>query len=155
MNRFGYNVLVLIWLVPLALADLAGNTVNTGNLAEYYFWMFTADCFIGAYAIYMLIFADPTHHVNHVVQRVNDPNDTVVSFETLGGMEYVYTGFLTVYAVVCFYFMHKLNRETTGFESIGALIWSFLSLGVAVLSANQFIHTARGKLTVAIHRMTD
>jgi hypothetical protein len=146
LTRTGYNALIAIWLLPMVLMDLWGNTVEVGSASDYFYYKMMADGLLITYALFQ-IFGRPNTATQTVAQnRKNDHKDDVVGFESLGAGEYIYCGLLVIYAAVCWYGLHSINKNSTGIEATLSAIWSFVSIAVAVLSAIQFWHLKSGAI---------
>ena len=152
LTRLGYNVVVAIWLLPMALIDFIGNTITTGHESEMYYYKFMVDGLLVAYAIWQC-FRPATSNIETAGRRVRAQDDEVVSFEKLGAVEYIYCALLFLYALGCWYTLHTINVNSTGAISMGSLIWSFLSIAVAVLSAVQFYHLKSGAIVELKHKV--
>jgi hypothetical protein len=152
LTRTGYNVLVIIWLAPLVVLDFIGNTLTTGSQSDMFYYKTMVDGLLIAYALYQC-FRPATGSASTVHARIADTHDEVVGFEKLGAAEYLYCAILTLYAAGNWYFMHMINRESTGIVSIATLAWSFLSLAIALLSAVQFYHLKSGAIVELKHRI--
>ena len=146
LTRFGFNTLVLFYLAPLVLIDIAGNTFSTGATSDFYYYKSMFDGLLVAYCCWQLFGAKQTAHIDTARNRTFDKNDEVVGFENIGAIEHIYCGTLCLYAALNWYFMHSLNAAATGVVSIGTLVWSFLSIAIAILSAIQFYHLKSGAI---------
>lgn len=153
LTRTGYNALVAIWLAPLILLDFYGNTVSVGVQSDYFYYKTMVDGLLLAYACYQMFFATATASAATAQARTNDHRDDVVSFERLGAAEYLYCALLVVYAGVNWYAMHEINKSSVGFASIASLVWSIVSVAVAILSAVQFYHLKSGAIVELKHRV--
>lgn len=153
MTRFGFNALVVVYLAPLLLLDIVGNTVNTGQTSNFYYYKSMFDGLLIAYAIWELLTDPGTTHVEHAKMRADDAQDTVMSFEKIGTFEYVYCAFLCLYAIGNWWTLHQFNSTATGMASIGSLIWSLVSIAVALLSAIQFYRLKSGALVELKHKV--
>lgn len=153
LTRTGYNILVAIWLGPMVLMDLWGNTVETGAQSDYFYYKMMADGLLIAYAVWTVFSAAETTSRSRAQDREEAHDDTVVGFESLGAWEYIYCALLTVYAGVCWYGLHQINKDSTGIESMLSAIWSFVSIAVAILSAVQFYHLKSGALVQLKHKI--
>lgn len=151
ITRFGFSLLVLIWLVPVALIDIYGNTVNTGQTAQLYYFATLFDGLLGAYAAFQL-FRPETADRGWAQNRVNDPSDTVVEFVNPSAIEWIYCAILAVYALVNFYADYRMNTEATGLASIASMLWSYVSIAVAIVSGIQFYHLKSGSIVELKHK---
>lgn len=62
----------------------------------------------------------------------------MIGFEKLGAAEYLYCALLVVYAGLCWYSLHDINKNTSGIESLASLIWSFVSQGSSFFPQSSF-----------------
>lgn len=154
LSRFGFNLVVLIYLAPLVAMDFIGNTLNTGLVSEMYYYKTMVDGCLVAYALWEMFTDQGTTSVAAARARAQSPNDTVVSFEKLSSWEYIYAAFLCVYAAANWYELHMINKESTGLVSIATLAWSFFSLAVAILAAVQFWRIKSGAIVELSHKVT-
>ena len=145
MTRFGFNVMVVVYLIPLLLIDIAGNTISTGSTSEMYLWKTIFDAALVCYAIYELFTDSGTTSASAASRRVDNHTDTVIGFEKIAGIEYVYCLFLAVYAAINAYLLHGINHDSAGITSIASLIWFVLSLGVTVLAAVRTVAHIEGR----------
>ena len=145
LTRFGFNTLVAIYLAPLLLIDLVGNMLYTDAQSDYFYYKAILDGALMAYSLYQLT-RPPTASVTKARAQINDRNDEVASFEDLGAIEYIYCLLLSAYSAVNWYFLHALNKNSTGLISMGTLIWSILSIAVCVIAAIQFWHLKQGSI---------
>lgn len=153
LTRFGFNILVFFWLLPLVLIDIIGNTINTGTTSEFYYYKAMFDGLLIAYALYELFTDSGTANVQTAKARQDKQEDTVVSFGQIAAFEYVYCLFLAAYAVVNWWSLHMINKEATGVASMASLVWSFVSLAVALLAALQFWRLKSGQLVELTHKV--
>lgn len=152
LTRFGFNMLVAVYLIPLVIIDFVGNTVSTGFQSELYYYKTMFDGLLLAYAIWELFTDNGTASVSHAQHRVAS-GDSVVSFDNISAAEYIYCLFLCVYAAANWWELHLINREATGIVSMASLVWSFMSLAVCILSAVQFYRIKSGALVELKHRV--
>ena len=145
LTRFGFNALVAIYLAPLIIIDLIGNMMYMDAASDYFYYKAMLDGALIAYSIYQMT-RPATTSISNARQKAINPNDEVVSFENLGAVEYVYCILLCAYSLANWYFLHDLNNHSIGLVSTGTLIWSVLSLAVAVLAAIQFYHLKSGTI---------
>lgn len=146
LTRMGFNLLVVVYLAPMALIDFIGNSTVEGAMSDYYYYKFILDSLLVAYAIYQAFFSGTTSHIDTAKARVSDHADEVVSFEKIGSIEYIYCALLSIYAAANWYFMHDINKNSTGLLSMATLIWSFLSIAIVIISVIQFYHLKSGKI---------
>lgn len=145
LTRFGFNALVAVYLAPLVLIDVIGNMMFTGNQSEYFFYMAILNSCLVAYAIYQLS-RPPTATITAAQQRVRNTNDDVVTFENLGAIEYIYCLILSAYSAANYFWLHSVNKEAVGLMAFATLVWSVMSIGIAVLSLIQFWHLKSGAI---------
>ena len=145
LTRFGFNVLVAIYLLPLILVDFIGNMMSTGATSDYYYYKCIFDGLLFAYACWQM-FSGETAHVNTAKTRKLDTADEVIGFENIGAMEYIYCALLSIYGAVNWFFLHQINANATGAVSILTLVWSILSIAVTILAAVQFYHLKSGAI---------
>jgi hypothetical protein len=145
LTRFGFNVLVTIYLAPLLLIDLIGNMLFTDTQSDYFYYKAILDGCLMAYALYQLN-KPPTASVAKAKMAVADDTNNIASFEDLGAIEYIYCLLLSAYAAVNWWFLHDLNKHSTGLVSLGTLIWSVLSIAITVLAAVQFYRLKSGAI---------
>jgi hypothetical protein len=153
MTRFGFNLLVMIYLAPLVLMDIVGNTISTGTASDFFYYKSMFDGLLIAYAAYELWSDNGTASHSVAKRRAEDHDDQVVSFEKIASIEYIYCIFLAVYALGNWYTLHEINANSTGVESIGSLVWSFVSIAVAILSGIQFYRLKSGALVELKHKI--
>jgi hypothetical protein len=145
LTRAGFNLAVVIWLLPLVLVDFIGNTTSTGMWSDIYYFKCIFDGLLVAYALYQM-FLPATANIKEARARVQNRSDDVVEFENLGAIEYIYCGSLCLYAAGNWFFLHQINITSTGLLSIMTLAWSILSVVVAIVSAVQFWHLKSGSI---------
>jgi hypothetical protein len=145
LTRFGFNMLVIIYLAPLLFIDLIGNMMYTDAQSDYFYYKALLDGCLLAYSIYQLT-RPATTSLSNAKARAVDTMDEIVSFESLGAMEYIYCLMLSAYSAVNWYFLHDLNKHSTGLVSMGTMIWSILSIAVAVVAIVQFWHLKSGNI---------
>ena len=145
LTRFGFNVIVAIYLAPLVLIDFIGNTFSTGDSSDYYYYKAIFDGILLVYAFWQL-FRGETAHVENAQTRKSTASDEVIGFENIGAIEYIYCALLSLYAAANWFFLHLINKQATGIASMGSLIWSLLSVAVCVLAAMQFWHLKSGTI---------
>ena len=147
LTRLGFNLLVAAYLAPLVLIDFIGNTTSTEAMSDFYYAKAILDGVLMAYAIYQAFFTEhSTASVGLAQARKSDSRDDVVDFAQIGAVEYVYCLVLSAYAAVNWYFLHDINKHSTGFVSVATLIWSFLSFVVCALAFIQFYNLKSGKI---------
>lgn len=145
LTKFGFNVLVVIYLAPLMLINFIGNTVSTGWDSDYYYYKSIFDGCLIAYALWQLTH-EQTASVNNARARQSDHSDDVIGFEKLGAVEYLYCALLSVYAAVNWWILHAINQASTGLVSMLTMIWSLMSIAVCILAAVQFYHIKSGAI---------
>lgn len=145
LTRLGFNMIVIVYLAPLLAIDILGNTMSVGISSDYYYYKAIFDGLLLVYAAYS-VFQGPTASVNDARARVHSTEDDVVDFSQVGAIEYVYCLMLSAYSAVNWYFLHDINKASTGLMSMGTLIWSLLSVAIAILAFIQFYNLKRGKI---------
>ena len=146
LTRLGFNLFVVAYLAPLVFMDIAGNTLSTGAASDFFYYKSMFDGVLIAYALYEAFAKGATASVSAAKARVADAQDDVVNFGQIHSIEWSYCLLLSVYAAVNWYFLHGINKESTGFISIATLVWSFVSLAVCILAAMQFYNLKSGKI---------
>jgi hypothetical protein len=146
LTRFGFNLVAAIYLAPLLLIDIVGNTMSEGDTSELYFFKTAFDGLLLAFGIYQMFRGGETTTISNARARQTDHRDDVVSFENLGSIEWMYCALLSAYALVNLYFLHDINKHSTGIVSLGTLVWSFLSIVLAVLAGIQFYRLKSGAI---------
>lgn len=155
LSRFGFNLLVAIWLLPMLLLDVYGNTTTTGVTSDVYYYAAIVHALALFYAGFQCWRKSETSDLKHAKAAVADAENTVVSFEQLGALEYVYCGGLVVVALASWYLHHKTNADNTGFVSLASMVWSMLDIVVAILAGIQFWRIKSGSLTQLVRKMQD
>jgi len=145
LTRFGFNVLVLAYLIPLLAITIVGNSSETGLMSDVFYYATMGVGGLILFAGYELFHGD-TASVVTAKSRLQDHKDEVIGFENVAAYEYIYCGILTSIAAGCWYWLHSINLNSTGILSLASLIWSFMSLVVAVLSAIQFWRLKSGSI---------
>ena len=153
LTRLGFNLVVLIWLLPIIGYDIYGNTANTGATSDMFYYKTMFDGLIAAYACFLLVRGGSTMTKAEAEARVADKTDAVVDFQNLGSIEFAYALLLAGYAVLNWWTLHMINRDSQGFISIATLIWSFLSLAVAIVALLQFYHLKKGDIVQVSHKI--
>jgi hypothetical protein len=144
ISRFGFNFIVAVYLAPLIVLDLWGNTFTTGDLSDYYFYKVFVDGTFMALAL-IFMFSGETASVSRAAERVASP-DEVVSFEKIGAVEYIYCFGIAAYALANFLFLHQVNKASEGIVSFSTLIWSILSIIVGVIGLIHFWRLKSGQI---------
>jgi hypothetical protein len=145
LSRFGFSLLVSLWLIPMVILDFVGNTTSTGNQSDIYFIKAIFDGILLAYAIWQLK-RPATVNIRVAQQRKDDRHDDVVDFSDLGAMEYIYCALLVVYSIANTFFFHDVNKHSTGIISIVSLVWTLLSVIILIAAAVQFYHLKQGSI---------
>jgi len=148
LTRTGFNAIVALYLLPLVIVDFFGNTFATGVESDYFYYKTIFDGLLFVYACWQM-FREPTAHVNTAQARTNNTTGgdaDIIGFENLGAIEYIYCAALCLYALVNWYFLHTVNKTSTGMMSIATLVWSIMSIMIAVLAAVQFYHLKSGTI---------
>lgn len=146
LTRFGFNMLVSVYLAPLVLIDIIGNTLSEGSASDYYYFKAFLDGLLLAFAVYQLSRGSETATIASARARANDHRDEVVSFENISAIEWIYCLILSGYSAVNWFFLHDMNKHSQGLVSMGTLIWSFVSIVVAILAGIQFYRLKSGAL---------
>ena len=146
LTRFGFNIAVVIWLVPIVGADFYGNGIYTDWQSDIYFWKAIIDLALVGYALYVAFNGAQTATVATAQAKVSDRNDDVVDFAQIHAFEYIYCAVLALYAIGNFISLHAINKSATGPLAVVTLVWSFVSLLVFVLAALQFYRLKSGAL---------
>jgi hypothetical protein len=152
LTHSGYNIIVAIWLAPMILFDFVANTIYTGRESEVYYFKTMLDGLLLLYALYQAFTSD-TASVATAKAREASHTDSVVSFEKVGALEYIYCAILVIYAAGNWWSLFQMNSNSTGLISIATLVWSFLSLIVGLLSAVQFAHLKSGAIVQLQHKI--
>lgn len=149
LTRFGFNMIVAVYLAPLVFIDFIGNAMVEGAMSDYYYYKFMLDAALLVVALAQL-FRGETAHVDHARDRtrgdVGSLDEEVVGFSNVSSLEYLYCGALSAYAAVNWYFLHAINKASTGVLSMTSLAWSMLSIAICVLAAIQFYHLKSGTI---------
>jgi hypothetical protein len=152
LTRKGFNIAVLVYLAPLIIADLVGNTISTGIESDIFYWKMMLDGLLAGFSVLMM-FKGSTASTSHAAALKADTGSSVIGFEDLPTYEWIYCFLLGIYAAVNWYLLHGLNKESTGFTSIATLLWSFASLGITLLAFHQFWNIKSGKLRELSHEL--
>ena len=145
LTRFGFNVVVLVYLVPLVFLTFVGNTVTEGTLSDVFYYGTMGLGGLILFAGYEL-FHGQTASISVAQGRQSDHKDEVIGFENVGAYEYIYCAVLVLISGGCWFWLHDINKHSTGILSMASLAWSFMSLLIAVLSAVQFWHLKSGTI---------
>ena len=145
LTRFGFNIVVLIYLIPLLAITFIGNTFSEGVMSDVYYYATMGVGGLILFAGYECFHGD-TAAASTAKSRVSDHADEVIGFENVAAYEYIYCALLTIIAGGCWWWLHDINRNSTGVLSMASLVWSFMSLVVAVLSAIQFWRLKSGAI---------
>lgn len=146
LTRTGFNTAAIIWLIPCFFVAVYGNTVSTGFTSDIYYLMTGVTAALILYALGQLFRKGETVSLQEARRRQQDANDSVVSFENLGSIEYIYCAVLFVLAVGSWWFHHDINKSATGFLSIATLIWSWVDLLIAIIAGFQFYKLKSGAI---------
>jgi predicted Ser/Thr protein kinase len=152
LTRFGFNLLVSVYLAPLLEVDIWHNTFATGAASDIYYFAAIATGILLAFSLYSMFNDRGTASRARAEQRRADGADPVVGFRDLGSVEYFYCAVLAVFAGAHWYVLHAINRSATGWLSVATLVWSFMSLAVAFLSLLQLWQIRSGRLVELSHR---
>lgn len=153
LTRYGFNRIVLIWLLPLGIIDVIGNLNTTGYMSDVYYFKVIFDGLLILFAGYMAFFAGETMTRGDAHVARLDPSDTVAEVGDIGNLEHIYCALLVVVALGSWYVHHDINRNSTGIVALASLIWSFLDLIVAVLAGLQFWHLKSGAIVNVSRKM--
>lgn len=153
LTRFGFNVVVLVWLVPMLAIDVYGNTTTTGISSELYYYAAIFHGLLALFAGYQLTRKSELMTEAKAKSKVADPEDAVVSFKHLGAGEFVYCGVLAVSALVAWWCHHALNKDSTGAMSVVSLLWSWLDILIAGLAGFQFHKLKSGAIVQVAHKI--
>lgn len=128
MNKTSYSIISLVYLVPLLGINLYENTINTGAWSDFYFWLTGLSAFLALWAA----------------------NDMFKWLPEVKAFEWIYAGLFTLYAGGNFFFLKFINNTSTDFlVSPFALFWSFLSIGIVVVSGLRFWNLRRDAISAA------
>jgi hypothetical protein len=152
LNRFGFNLIVAIYLIPMALIDFVCNSMVSGAMSDYYLYKFILDAGLAAIAVSQLFRAQTAHHAT-AQERVQSGDD-VIGFENVSSLEYLYCATLCLYAAANTYFMHAINKASTGALSMASLAWMLLSIVICGLAGLQFWHLKSGTIVQLRQRVT-
>jgi len=155
LTRFGFNALVLTWLIPAILMDIVGNTISVGTTSDLYYYKAMFDALLGTYAVWQLLRGGQTMSRQEAARKKNDPRDSVVSFDNLGAIEYIYCAVLVLLAATSWWFHHDINKNSEGLISIATLVWSWLDIAVVIVAAIQFWHLKSGAIVSVSHKFVE
>lgn len=146
LTRFGFNAIVLVWLVPAIIMGFIGNATTEGTTSDIYYWFTLFSVALAIYAGIQCFREDNTMSAHEASRRRDDHRDDVVSFENIDALEYIYCGVLVVLALGSWWFHHSVNKNSTGLLSVATMIWSWLDLIVAVVAGLQFYRLKSGAI---------
>jgi hypothetical protein len=138
LARFGFNLLVAIYLAPLIVLQILANSEATGRQSDMHYYAALATALLLGYAVWGLLTDKRTMSHRQVDGEAGAAN--------LGSADHVYCVFLALFAAVNWYVLYQANRDMTGLPSIGTLVWSFMSLIVLILALVQFWNMKSGRL---------
>jgi hypothetical protein len=141
LTRFGFNLLVAVYLAPLIVLQIFANSEATGGTSDMHYYAALATALLLGYAVWGLLADKGTMSRRHV-----DQIDGEASAANLGSADHVYCVILALFAVVKWYVLFQANRDMTGLPSIATLVWSFMSLIVLILALVQFWNMKSGRL---------
>lgn len=153
LTRFGFNVAVIGWLLPIVFADFYSNGIYTDWQSDLYYWKAMADMLIIAYAAYEAFSGEATASVATAQARKGDNHDDVVDFAQVHAFQYIYCAVLALYALANFVSLHAINKAATGLLATITLVWSFVSLLVFAVSALQFYRLKSGAIVALKKRV--
>ena len=151
MTRFGFHASILIWLGLLVFfVDIAGNTANTGVLSDVFMGKTIFDVLL-AFWTFMYLKEDIQGTTVHRHQAESSwasakGREQLISFEKLGGLDYVYYGVIAAYTIGNLVLHWSANKHSTGLESIWYLIWVLMDVVLCVVAIVQISAIANGKL---------
>jgi large-conductance mechanosensitive channel len=128
------------------ILDLWSNASVTGDSSEVYFIKALIDGLLIAFALFMAYGMGKTATRERAAIEVKDTSNNITAFENVASWEYIYCGVLVVYALLNAYGLHAINRDATGIAAFLSLIWTFVSLAVAIFAAIQFYHLKQGDI---------
>lgn len=146
LTRFGFNSIVAVYLLPLVLIDIVGNTISEGLASDAYYYKAFMDGVLLFFAVYQMMRGAETATRSDAHDRQIDHSDDVVSFENISALEWGYCLVLSCYAAVNWWFLHDLNKHSQGITSVGTLVWSLLSIAVAIMAGIQFYRLKSGAI---------
>ena len=139
LTRFGFNLLVAVYLAPLIVLQILANSEATGGKSDMHYYAALTTALLLGYAVWGLLTDKDT------MSQV-DQIDGEASGANLGSVDHVYCVILALFAVVNWYVLYQANRDMTGLPSIATLVWSFMSLIVLILALVQFWNMKSGRL---------
>jgi TIR domain len=143
LTRFGFNLLVAVYLAPLIVLQILANSEATGGESDMHYYAALATALLLGYAVWGLL-TDKDRQVDRI--------DGEASAANLGSADHVYCVILALFAVVNWYVLYKANRNMTGLPSIATLVWSFMSLIVLIVALLQFWNMKSGRLVKLIRK---
>ena len=141
LARFGFNLLVAVYLAPLIVLQILANSEATGRQSDMHYYAALATALLLGYAVWGLLTDKGT--MSH---RQVDQIDGEASAANLGSADHVYCVILALFAAVNWYVLYQANRDMTGLPSIATLVWSFMSLTVLILALVRFWNMKSGRL---------
>jgi hypothetical protein len=141
LTRFGFNLLVAVYLTPLIMLQILANSDATGGQSDMHYYAALTTALLLGYAVWGLLTDKDT--MSH---RQVDQIDGEASEPNLGYVDDVYCVILALFAAVNWYVLYQANRDMTGLPSIATLVWSFMSLIVLILALVQFWNMKSGRL---------
>jgi hypothetical protein len=140
-TRFGFNLLVAVYLAPLIVLQILANSEATGGESDMHYYAALATALLLGYAVWGLLTDKGTMSHRQVDQIGGE-----VSAANLRSADHVYCVILALFGVVNWYVLYQANRDMTGLPSIATLVWSFMSLIVLILALLQFWNMRSGRL---------
>jgi hypothetical protein len=141
LTRFGFNLLVAIYLAPILMLQILANSEATGGESDMHYYAALATALLLGYAVWGLLTDKGTTSHRQLDQIAGD-----ASVANFGSADHVYCVILALFAVVKWYVLYHANRDITGLPSIATLVWSFMSLIVLILALVQFWSMKSGRL---------
>jgi hypothetical protein len=155
LTRTGWHAVASIYLIPLVFIGIIGNSTATGAESEFYYWSTLFCGLLAAYAVISMFAGGETMSAEAAQRAKNHPTNDVVSFDKLHSLEFAYDAVLCLVAVGMFFYMHKINKDTTGGMSLVSMIWSYFSLAIAGLSGWQFWGMKSGQIVQVTRKLVN
>jgi len=147
MTRFGFNLLVAVYLAPLMVLQILANSERTGVASDMHYYAALATALLLGHAVWGLLIDRGTMS-RRVAARQADQVAGEASATNLGAPDQVYCVILALFAAVNWYVLHQVNRATTGLPSVASFVWSLMSLIVLILAIVQFWNMKSGRLVM-------
>ena len=155
LTRTGWHAVASLYLIPLVFIGIIGNSTATGAESEIYYWSTLFCGLLAAYAVIAMFAGAETMSADSARSAKNSSKDDVVAFDNLHSIEFIYDAVLCLVAVGMFFYMHSINKNTTGLMSLVSMLWSYFSLGIAVLSAWQFWGMKSGQIVQVTRKLVN